>query len=572
MSGLNYRRDAPSSRRSAAVVLALWLLLTLAACESSDAPAPPRPGSEKAPAGQPGREDFPTGGAEGEYVALGDSFASGQGAPDVVRPATPCSPPVAQPPRPGTPPSQPCDTRSEQSYYEDGTDRPGVNMCHRAVNAYSVDIARALDLHLTFRACNGAKTEDYYSRNTEQKGEPPQQEALAGLGDQVKLVTLTLGGNDIGFGKVAANCAVTKLLRRPQARAWLGPFFALATSLPDCSGQVDKARSALPKLTAFEPQTPCQPPVAQPPRPGTPDPPPCRLQSTRSNLADLYRDLRAKAPRARILVLGYPRLFPIRPRGYCSTGFPPTIMTVKEMTRINRLVDELNQTTRLAIAEANAREARIEYVDVEDAFTGHDACVDSDQLRWVNRLHNPAVQSLRDESFHPTIAGHAAFRDRVMACWRDAQQCGSDEGPEASIDIRSAATTEPELVVEPDAMSERGLTLKDIRWHGWGERVATADASAQINICKPSCAEANYVVGAARLTAFDLHEEEDELIYGCLHIVTDRLEPQTAQAKELATPEDLRPKRTPEIAWISALLRPDPMGRQPRKCPDQPPS
>lgn len=515
----NCGREAPLGQRAAAIALAVWLVVTVAACEASDASTPPRPGTEKA-AAQPGREAFPTGGTEGEYVALGDSFAAGQGAPDVVDYPSTCRPPVRQPPRPPDPP--PC---TEQRYYQDGTDRSGVNLCHRSVNAYSVDVARALDLRLTFRACDGAKIEEYYLWNIKQKEEPSQREAFAGLKkDQVKLVTLSLGGNDVGFGKVAENCAVTKVFRRADTLALLGPIFFLSVAgLPDCRGQVDKARAALPTLTNLTTQRECQPPVAQPPRPGTPTPPPCTTRSTRK-LVDLYRDIRRQAPNARILVLGYPRLFPIRPQGYCSTGFPPTVITVAEMTSINRFTDELNRATRLAIAQANATrprgetESAIEYVDVQDAFAGHDACVDSDQERWVNRLRNLVFESSRNESFHPTIEGQAAFRDRVMACWRDTQQCAPAREPKVFLNIAawqndSAPTLE---LVEAPSVIPGTVTLRSIRWRNWGADVATAEAIVDINVCVPDCTEANAVTGPATLQASGIVEVDGKLIYSCL--------------------------------------------------------
>lgn len=138
-------------------------------------------------------------------------------------------------------------------------------------------------------------------------------------------------------------------------------------------------------------------------------------------------------------------------------------------------------------------------------------------------------------------------------------------------DVNTEGQPLPNLVVQPHRIGDRSGGLRDIRWQDWGERIATAYAIADINICKPSCAEANYVTGLARLTAFDLHNEKGKWIYGCLVGVADQREPLTPKSRTFVTPRDLMPTK---IKVPTAMLGPVRPGesRPDRTCPDAPPS
>jgi len=90
-----------------------------------------------------------------EYVALGDSYASGVGTRD---------------------------------YIDDSS-------CRRSDAAYPSLLADAIGADLTFAACSGAKTGDVLNNQ------------LGGLSDSTDLVTITIGGNDTGWTGVVQQCA-----------------------------------------------------------------------------------------------------------------------------------------------------------------------------------------------------------------------------------------------------------------------------------------------------------------------------------------------------------------------------
>ncbi|MEU5875819.1 SGNH/GDSL hydrolase family protein [Glycomyces sp. NPDC047369] len=91
-----------------------------------------------------------------EYVALGDSYASGVGT---------------------------------RSYLDDGSG------CSRSESAYPSLFADAAGADLEFAACSGAKTGDVLSKQ------------LGALSSSTDLVTITVGGNDTGWAGVVQQCA-----------------------------------------------------------------------------------------------------------------------------------------------------------------------------------------------------------------------------------------------------------------------------------------------------------------------------------------------------------------------------
>ena len=110
---------------------------------------------------------LPTGG----YVALGDSYASGVGAPPYAK---------------GT-----------NVQMENG------NKCKRATAAYVHQVADKTGKTLDFGACSGAWTKHFYEARTPWK-EPAQ---LDHLDASTGLVTFSIGGNDAGFAKILSECA-----------------------------------------------------------------------------------------------------------------------------------------------------------------------------------------------------------------------------------------------------------------------------------------------------------------------------------------------------------------------------
>ena len=136
------------------------------------------------------------------FVALGDSFMSGEGA---------------------------------EVFFE-GTNTPGESQCRRAPTAYAVLLVneRRDDIpeHVRFLACSGAKTEEI----------DEQLELVREIGktDRVEFVLLSIGGNDALFGTIGRVCLLpvdcSKL-----GPAWLENMSYVTSQLEKAYGQVEEA-------------------------------------------------------------------------------------------------------------------------------------------------------------------------------------------------------------------------------------------------------------------------------------------------------------------------------------------
>lgn len=138
-------------------------------CASADSP-------EVVAIPMPGTADYPKSGLFSaidsmvNYVALGDSYSSGEGNPAFMT----------------------------------GTDNDGGDGCDRSINtAFPVLLGSDTSLHLTaFRACSGATTQDVTDG---MNGETSQ---LSSLSDKTDLVTISVGGDDAYFAAFATECVI----------------------------------------------------------------------------------------------------------------------------------------------------------------------------------------------------------------------------------------------------------------------------------------------------------------------------------------------------------------------------
>ncbi len=275
----------------------------------------------------------------GEYVAMGDSFSSGEGAGDYD-------------------PQTDRDDRGFTDWMDENLWWPGdqkpkyTNRCHRSNNAYGSIVAAENDFKggSTFVACSGAEINEFSNPNAGQTGEGPQEDAL---GDDTSLVTFSIGGNDMGFADILKDCVING-----------------AT----CE---DKNEATFQQ----------------------------RLVDKKAELMQTYRRIRAKAPNARIIVVGYPRLFPDDP----SNSYR-NLLYAEDQRWMNQKADELNAMLAQAARESGAD---VEFVDPREAFQGH-GIGSSDP--WFNDISVQAngFSPVNPESFHPNAAGQRALAQLVQ--------------------------------------------------------------------------------------------------------------------------------------------------------------
>jgi len=195
--------------------------------------------------------------------------------------------------------------------------------------------------------------------NHEDPGEIAQLDRIAppGRSDRgVGLVTLTIGGNDAQFAALWLGCIVSHLAP------------ALGSCQADWRARVENAITRL-----------------------------------RTTLPSLYRALRARAPQARIIVLGYPDPFPtsVPTLSRCRLWFDSA-----DVDWLNRMTVALNDAIRASTIRANAN---VTYL-APSGFAGHDVC-SADP--WFNGL-NLLPTEFR-YSFHPNALGQRRLARNVLA-------------------------------------------------------------------------------------------------------------------------------------------------------------
>lgn len=202
-------------------------------------------------------------------------------------------------------------------------DASDPDKCLRNTNAYPELYAKANSATLDFEACSGATTTDVLNKQSDN------------LSSSTNLVSITVGGNDTGFADVMDTC-VTK-------------------SEAECRAAVTKGED-----------------IARNTLPGA--------------LDNLYSTIKGKAPKAHVVVLGYPHIYKLGN----SCLFAPS-----DTSRgyVNEGADVLAGVIKTAVAKAG-----FTYVDVRSTFSGHEVCSGSD---W---LHGVELGDL-STSFHPNATG-----------------------------------------------------------------------------------------------------------------------------------------------------------------------
>lgn len=198
--------------------------------------------------------------AAGGYVALGDSYSSGVGA---------------------------------GSYLSDSGD------CRRSTKSYPYLWAAANSpSSFAFVACSGATTSSVAGTQ------------LGALNSSTGLVSVTAGGNDVGFADVMQDCVLS----------------GEAACLSSVGSAVSQMQNSLP-----------------------------------SSLSSLYGSIRSRAL-GRVVVLGYPRFYQLS--GSCIAG-----LSEKERSAINNASDVLN-----GVIAKQAANSGFTFSSVVDEFTGHELC------------------------------------------------------------------------------------------------------------------------------------------------------------------------------------------------------
>jgi lysophospholipase L1-like esterase len=207
-------------------------------------------------------------------------------------------------------------------------------------------------------SCSGAKTDHMTAPQGVSPGpNPPQFDSLTA---DTAMVTLTIGGNDIGFSSIAKDCFVTQP----------------STGSP-CKD----------KYTAGG-----QDQISQ------------RIADTAPKVAAVLQGIAARSSQAKTYVVNYSSIFP--PSG--PGCYPQMPVAEGDVPWLRAKEEELNA---MLATQASANGARL--VDVYTASRGHDACA-LPGFRWVE----PVTPASPAAPVHPNLIGMQAMASLIAAAAR----------------------------------------------------------------------------------------------------------------------------------------------------------
>jgi hypothetical protein len=123
------------------------------------------------------------------------------------------------------------------------------------------------------------------------------------------------------------------------------------------------------------------------------------VNATGAKVAQVIRGIHARAPQAKVLVVGYPDGLP----QHGSNCYPDVPFSTADVMWFNSIEVDLNSVLKLATAGYTYAT----YVDTYTSSTGHDACAGSNA--WVNGL----LPTSAAYPLHPNQAGEANMARQV---------------------------------------------------------------------------------------------------------------------------------------------------------------
>jgi len=330
------------------------------------------------PGASGGYELSPTGEVSSltNYLGLGDSYTSGEGAFD----------------------------------YLAGTDTAN-NRCHSSVHSYPLLLTRDLfgEAGGHSVACSGAVINDIGSLDGGYRGQArgvSSYDDLASNGQlsgilagftpgyvsqrrfvrqyQPRVVSVSIGGNDIGFGDILQNCVEPHLTLKPSGQ--------------NCYNSYESRQEILQLIDRTVPRW-----------------------------TNLYKQLLSDDPAGRLYAIGYPSI--AYSGGKCGLNVH---LSRSELEFANELVSYLDGDIREA-----AQAAGVPYVDISHALDGHRLCeapaydIAVNGLTAGNDIGFAGVDVLGHESYHPNALGQQLIEQTILKQMRNlpiADSASADSG------------------------------------------------------------------------------------------------------------------------------------------------
>ncbi|NYE42975.1 SGNH/GDSL hydrolase family protein [Streptomyces fulvorobeus] len=310
-----------------------------------------------------------------QVVAMGDSYSSGEGASE----------------------NGGDDYYIESDYYD--PQQPSTeNKCHRSKYAwsrqatlpgYTKSIGQMADdrdriMDYQFVACSGAR---YYNILTKGQSSELPQIQQGYLDQNTTMVTLSVGGNDARFADIIQECVTAGTVCNNNSIEAVNPDNGEKTG-----GETGPMDVWAPKWLN---------------------------EQIRPRLTGMLNELHKKAPNAKIVLMGYPKL--LEGSGGCVLG-----IGTEETPWLNSMADTLANEMQGAVNDANRLyAAKAVFSDPRDEFAGKAICGDPETVHGIV-LSGHSKADARDpdwlpgnvapsmKSFHPKIPGARLYANSLQ--------------------------------------------------------------------------------------------------------------------------------------------------------------
>ncbi|MET8703462.1 SGNH/GDSL hydrolase family protein [Kitasatospora sp. NPDC004723] len=248
--------------------------------------------------------------------------------------------------------------------------------CSRSAVNYPSLVAKALGLsgdRFHDVSCSGARTGDLTgAQSTDGGSNPPQLDALT---PATRLVTIGIGGNDAGFMDVVGQCAKENLVDALR-------------------GLVGSDRAAAPCRDSYAAAD------------GGGDQVQRKVDAAGERLGQQLKEIKRRAPQARVYVVGYPALLPADP-----ASCVPVLGSTVAGGDLGFLVEKEQQLNTMLKRRAEA--AGAVFVDLAAPSAGHDMCA-GESARWVE----PPFPAHGLAAIHPNAKGQEGAAEAVLKAVR----------------------------------------------------------------------------------------------------------------------------------------------------------
>jgi lysophospholipase L1-like esterase len=269
--------------------------------------------------------------AERRYTALGDSYTAGPLIPNQT----------------GNPPG-----------------------CLRSDRNYPNLVAAARNLSLTDVSCSGATTQDMHEPQRTDAGTNPAQ--LDAVKPDTRVVTLGVGGNDIGFTGIVENCTAVS----PNGPTKSGYQYCKDYYVQNGEDELEN-----------------------------------RIEEAQPKVEAVLARIRAKAPGANVYLRDYPAVLPPRDLTLQSTReqcWPQMPVTYRDIPYLRATQERLNGMLASAAANKGAS-----FVATYPRSVDHNACSNP-----LTRYIEPLTPTSPAAPVHPNARGEAYMADVVSAAVR----------------------------------------------------------------------------------------------------------------------------------------------------------